>query len=412
MPKLIVIADDFTGSNDTGVQLAKKGALVTVALNNEPISCDIPVVNTESRARSSAEAASSVSSACEVYVELDTHVVFKKIDSTFRGNIGAELEAAAKSFGAKLVVVAGAIPSAGRTTVDGRCLVNGVPVTDTEFATDPKTPVQFSQIDKIISSQSTLECRNMFLKDLRQGELDQAIDRIISGAHPVVLIVDSETDDDLALIAKSLSSVSEGFVLVGAAGIANQLPKSLFLNEATPPVLVLAGSMSEVTQQQVSHCEQRGLAVIDVDAQEVWRNPDQAFSKAACDAKRIIQSGRHCAIRTSRDQAERQRAHEFCEQEQITGTDMANVVAGFFGRLGRVLMDENKLAGVLFTGGDIATAVAADIGADGYEIKGEVLPCVPFGNFTGHSIPVVTKAGGFGQPDSIERIIDFLKDHS
>ncbi|VUC90061.1 membrane protein [Salmonella sp. NCTC 11881] len=31
--KMIVIADDFTGSNDTGVQLAKKGARTEVMLS-------------------------------------------------------------------------------------------------------------------------------------------------------------------------------------------------------------------------------------------------------------------------------------------------------------------------------------------------------------------------------------------
>ena len=57
--KMIVIADDFTGANDTGVQLAKKGARTDVVLNELPQSTrrtDVLVINTESRALSPAMA--------------------------------------------------------------------------------------------------------------------------------------------------------------------------------------------------------------------------------------------------------------------------------------------------------------------------------------------------------------------
>ncbi|MBS0975983.1 four-carbon acid sugar kinase family protein, partial [Serratia rubidaea] len=47
--KMIVIADDFTGANDTGVQLAKKGARTDVLLNDRqpaPRRGDVLVINT------------------------------------------------------------------------------------------------------------------------------------------------------------------------------------------------------------------------------------------------------------------------------------------------------------------------------------------------------------------------------
>jgi uncharacterized protein YgbK (DUF1537 family) len=50
--KMIVIADDFTGSNDTGVQLAKKGARTEVMLSTSQKPsrrADVLVINTESR---------------------------------------------------------------------------------------------------------------------------------------------------------------------------------------------------------------------------------------------------------------------------------------------------------------------------------------------------------------------------
>ncbi|MGF1860554.1 four-carbon acid sugar kinase family protein [Photobacterium profundum] len=412
MPKLIVIADDFTGSNDTGVQLAKKGALVAVALGGKPVDCDIPVINTESRALQQAEAIDKVTAAVTKNIDEDTRIVFKKIDSTFRGNIGAEIEAAAKAFGATLIVVAAAIPAAKRTTINGICLVNGIPVTDTEFATDPKTPVHHADIASIIGCQSNLPCQSIALSHIRANYLDETLQQVQDNNKPQVLILDAETDADLATIANLLVTTNGKIVLVGAAGIANQLPKALFIKKTKAPVLILAGSMSKITQQQVDYCQQNGLHVIDIDAQDIWHHPDMTLSHVIEHAGTLLRQGKHCAIRTARNQAERQRAKQFCLQHNISGTKMGDTVAHFLGQLGKALMESYPLSGVLFTGGDIATAVAAELGADGYIIKGEIQPCIPHGHFTQNNTTVVTKAGGFGTVDAIEHIITYLQDNS
>ena len=118
--KMIVIADDFTGSNDTGVQLAKKGARTEVMLTptQKPSRrADVLVINTESRAIPSAQAAQAVQQALAPWCEGETApLVYKKIDSTFRGNVGAEVTAAMRAANRTLAVIAAAIPAAGRTT--------------------------------------------------------------------------------------------------------------------------------------------------------------------------------------------------------------------------------------------------------------------------------------------------------
>ncbi|EDC4359626.1 four-carbon acid sugar kinase family protein [Salmonella enterica subsp. enterica serovar Montevideo] len=96
--KMIVIADDFTGSNDTGVQLAKKGARTEVMLSasQKPSRrADVLVINTESRAMPADQAASAVYAALSPWCETSpAPLVYKKIDSTFRGNIGADIATA------------------------------------------------------------------------------------------------------------------------------------------------------------------------------------------------------------------------------------------------------------------------------------------------------------------------------
>lgn len=158
--KMIVIADDFTGSNDTGVQLAKKGARTEVMLTpaQKPSRrADVLVINTESRAMPAMQAATAVQQALAPWCgDVTTPLVYKKIDSTFRGNVGAEVTAAMRIAGRTLAVIAAAIPAAGRTTQDGLCLVHGVPLLETEFASDPKTPIHSSRIAELVALQSDI----------------------------------------------------------------------------------------------------------------------------------------------------------------------------------------------------------------------------------------------------------------
>ncbi|HIF9182364.1 TPA: four-carbon acid sugar kinase family protein [Photobacterium damselae] len=410
MPRLIVIADDFTGANDTGVQLAKRGATVAVALSKMPVKCDIPVINTESRSKTTEFSIEAVQKAIIENIDKDTKVVFKKIDSTFRGNIGAEIEAAVSAFKAEIIIVAGAIPAAGRTTVNGKCLINGVPVTETEFARDPKTPVKSSQIAEIIGSQSTLPCRDVSLDQIRSGQLTIEIESANKASTPLVLIADAETENDLVIIAEAIEHANKKTVLVGAAGIAAQLPHSLFLSSRTLPVLVLAGSMSVVTQEQVYYCQQSGLYIVDIDVQEVYKHHNKILTYAIEHVSQVIRAGKNCAVRTTSNQNERHRTKVFCAEQEINGTELGDIVASFLGKLGKSLIERYPLSGVLLTGGDIATAVATEIGANGYVIEGEILPCIPYGHFSNHSTKIVTKAGGFGSVDAIEKIIEYLQE--
>src|SRR5699024_1558114 len=129
---------------------------------------DIVVLNTESRAKEPDESAQCVK---EAILTHPASLIYKKIDSTLRGNIGAEIEAALTASGAKLAIVVPAIPAAGRVTRDGQCYVNHIPLLETEFARDPKTPISSSAISTIIAQQTSLPIYNLFLDTVRHKTL-------------------------------------------------------------------------------------------------------------------------------------------------------------------------------------------------------------------------------------------------
>ena len=410
MPRMIVIADDFTGANDTGLQLAKTGASVTVSINGDYVECDIPVINTESRAMSPREAALAVTDAIDHTRSHKTRIVYKKIDSTLRGNLGAEIQAAMNATGARLSIVAPAIPAAGRTTVHGLCLVNGVPVADTEFGRDPKTPVKRSSIAEVLAEQTDCRIVNITLEVVRSGHLSESL-QFVNGSPQCIVVIDAETSQDLDQIGCSIAELDEKLVLVGAAGLAGALPQTLYRKPRTiKPILVMAGSMSGVTREQINFASDNGLRVVDVNIKDILDNRWLALDVATEMADCMLSQGHHCAIRTSRSDGDRAIARALCEEHGITGTELGNRIAEFMGEVAVQLQSEIELGGILLTGGDIATSMANAVGASGYHIQGEVMPCIPVGHFTGHTLPIVTKAGGFGPEDAITRIVIYLQD--
>jgi len=245
--KMIVIADDFTGSNDTGVQLAKKGARTEVMLTatQKPSRrADVLVINTESRAISAAQAEQAVQQALAPWCEsASVPLVYKKIDSTFRGNVGAEVTAAMRATSRRLAVIAAAIPAAGRTTLDGLCLVNGTPLLETEFASDPKTPIISSRIAELVALQSDIPVHEVSLEDVRRGRLSALLSAFAKESECMV-VTDAVEDRDLSLIAQAICEQNQLPLLVGAAGLANALPVRMFMQEKQElPVLVVAGSI-------------------------------------------------------------------------------------------------------------------------------------------------------------------------
>jgi 2-keto-3-deoxygluconate permease len=93
MANIMVVADDFTGANDTGVQFAKSNLKSIVITDKENISktfdaCDVLIVDTESRFDSPDIAYRKLFETGKTVRKKNLMCIYKKLDSTFRGNIG------------------------------------------------------------------------------------------------------------------------------------------------------------------------------------------------------------------------------------------------------------------------------------------------------------------------------------
>jgi D-threonate/D-erythronate kinase len=149
-----LLADDLSGALDAAAAFHRAGRPVTVALNLDAWPDVAPggvvAVTTETRNAPAHVAAATVMRAIAYATSRGGRLVYKKIDSTLRGAVEAELRAVMEALPETRVLFSPANPAVGRTVRGGMLLVHGVPVADTEFGRDPVSPVQTSDIVRLL----------------------------------------------------------------------------------------------------------------------------------------------------------------------------------------------------------------------------------------------------------------------
>ncbi|MEB1032812.1 D-threonate kinase [Citrobacter youngae] len=403
-PQILVIADDFTGGNDAGVSLALTGMTVNVAFT---LPCaddaDVLVINTDSRALEAEQAAARVSELALTSQAGPQTQWLKKIDSTLRGNPGAELDALMRITGKKRAIVALACPSVGRTTEQGQCLVNGIPVTQTEFASDPKTPVMSADICEVIQAQTTIACRAMSLNDYMQHLREPAVET------PQIWVVDARTDADLDVIVTDALMQDELPLLVGSAGICDALARHV-RTPSSQCLLAVVGSMSEIAQQQIAAVYQDPQVGIFIDIENIFSGSSTEYAQHIV---RILSSGRHCIVHTSPDSEARHHIPQLCVRMGMNRAQLGEKICQFLGQLIRQVLQEVSPGALYLSGGDVAMAVADALKATGFRITDRVAQCVPYGHFVGGDWqrPVMTKAGGFGDETTLRQVLNFIEEN-
>ena len=387
--RVAIIADDLTGAADTGVQLARAGYRTAVAFRDTPIppaeDLDAVVLDTDSRAMPDGFAARRVMET--VRAVRYTRIVYKKLDSTLRGPIAAELAAALGASGRDRAVVAPAFPSAGRTTVDGVQLVRGVPVQETEARNDPRTPVREGHIPTLLATAFS-SVGPLSVQDLADPA---TVRRTLEGA--VCVVADAARDEDLEALVRAVPDPSR-VLWAGSAGLAIALGHMYpgpSAGRAPPPpaparkVLVVVGSLSGAAREQLRSLEEQGCPAVSVAAslsEEALGIAREALSREAC-----------LAVHTA---------------ENRDSSDPGVVVEALAEVVG-ALSEEGLFDALVLTGGDTAVGVARRLGAVGVRLEGEVEPGIPVGTLIGPSpYRVVTKAGAFGEPGTLVGAVETL----
>lgn len=416
---VVVIADDFTGANDVGSGLARAGARVNVLFDSGPEAdrdaADVWVIGTDSRALNAEQAADRVRDVLAHWPQaLSDGWLFKKIDSTLRGNLGAETEAALLGSGAEVALVVPAVPRLGRVTRDGQCYIHGLLLTETEFASDPKTPVVSANVAARLAEQSNLPTEMLSLAQVRSADLAMQIQQLVAEGRRL-LVADAENDDDLQRVVLAAARLPQRPLLVGAAGLSDAL-SDMLCECPVRPMLAVVGSMSEISQRQIVRLQQqRSVTLVDIDISGLFASPAWPQREAwHLTIVKALQEGRHCVIRTCQDSSQRASIAALCEQYQLSRAELGEQICALLAGLIREVLESAQPAGLYLSGGDVAIAVSRGLGASGFQIEGQIAGCVPWGRLLNvtNSLLVMTRAGGFGDDNTLLEVIRFIEEKS
>lgn len=421
MPKLAVLADDFTGALDTGVQFVKAGVAtaVTAAIPDAgykiPDKTDVVVFDLETRHLCAADARRRMADCVETLKFAGVDFFYKKTDSALRGNIGAELDALGAAGAGQPVFFIPAFPKTGRTTANGQHYCDGVPVSKTVFGKDPFNPVRNDYIPDIIAEQSSAEISVISGKDLfvmEKAELSEG----------QILVFDAESEEDMLDISVKLAGMGPPRLMAGCAGMAEYLPLVLGLSKkqrrelsfSDPGLIVVSGSINETTFTQIEYARRNGFVVINMTPEEKLCEDISRSNVSASLRERVKQI---C------DRGGKPILAAASTPEHVSETDG---IAGSIGlsaeetRL-RVALNMGNLLGMLAEdasdrnfavfGGDTLISAMQTIGSEGItpflEISAGVV-CSVFRR-AGNEIKLITKSGGFGNKQVITDIEKFIK---
>ncbi len=402
--KFVIIADDLTGSLDTGLQFRKRGLSTLVPLNWSRCraGAEALVLNTTSRNLPGDAAYRKVRQICR---RLGDSAIYKKIDSTMRGNIGREALAILESRKIPRAIIVPTIPHQGRTVEKGVLRVHGIPLIKTAYARDPFHPLGSSRVYELLERETGEAVDHVGLKEVRKSPalLAQRMEK--SPAR--LLAVDAVSESDLQSIALACRLLPGRVLACGSVGLAEHLGPPPGKGKGKPgkmtgrPLLIISASRNPATRNQIQFALPRSrFPIVEPDLARLT-NPSGVRRERETICRRLgelLAGGAGGAVLST------------TFQEHLPGKE--NVIPPALGKAAVRLMEEIPLGGLVLTGGDLALGVCRRLSSSALRIEEEVLPGIPCstlvdGPFRG--LPVVTKAGGFGEEDALWKIIRYLK---
>lgn len=424
MSKIILgcVADDFSGASDAASFFVKEG-IKTFLYNGIPkenlqdLSEDIIVVVIALKTRTQ-ETLKAVSDTLEAFDWLRNNgakQLFIKycstFDSTKEGNIGPIIDSVLEKYNIKYTIICPALPVNGRTVVNGKLYINGVPLNETHMKDHPLTPMWDSDLSKLMEPQGKYPCLNFNYEMLEQSNEDilKAIEDFgIKNKHFYVIpdYIEEKHAEKIANIFGNLP------LLTGGSGLMTQLGskyRNIIASEyrnitsrTTGKAIILAGSCSKATLEQIEDFKNSNGKCFKISPialmngshtkEDIWRNIELASE----DSILVYSSDNPENVRE---------AQKFGSQvvsdllEQATAYIAKKAVENGFNR-------------IIVAGGETSGAVTKILGYDSYLVGDSIAPGVPVMiPMNNEKIRLVLKSGNFGQKDFFMRAINTTKEN-
>ena len=394
MTALLVIADDLSGAAESAAALRLRGSrrCGPVRLELWPVTtgagddADV-VLDLDSRNLPREAARTRVGQALALAAG---RTVVKKVDSLLRGDLAGELGALLGPAG---VVLAPALPVAGRVVRQGRVLVDGRPLSSTAAWATEARPAPAT----VAAALGDLPTVTLPLDVVRSPELPQRL----AAAAGTVVVCDAETDDDLDRVVRASAALAQPPVLAGSAGLVAAVARAVPSSGPAPAsggaragrdprVLVVVGTAEPSAAAQVERLVASGAVPVDVACAEVAGAGALDRLTAAVQAHPLVVVRLHGTAAVG--------GRELSAQ-------FARLVAGAAGP-----------AHLVLTGGETARRVLDALDVPVLQFSGHVEEDGAVEHGAVHSLTpdgrsVLTRPGSFGDADSLVRMARTLLRH-
>ena len=410
MHKVGIIADDLTGSCDTGAKFASQETKVRVFIKPESSTFNnfLPVINTQSRFLSGEDAYEKAFRAAILLKQSNISIAFKKIDTMFRGNIGPEIEAVMKALNLEMALVVPAIPQMGRATIDGYQLIDGVSVE--KFL--PSSKSHNYHLPTFLADECSLKVGHISLTLVKRGSIGQAVQELYREENRVISI-DAEKQEEIEQIIKATMNLDFPALLVGSLGLAEALSRNIFssspalnsfFSRKKGAILIISASSNSATQKQFEHIERTGhLELITIIPQEII-NP--AYAKT----EEMIRDKIEEALRKERDIALKTSIKGF--DSKVSNGEKGKLVMDRLTSIASSIIASARVGGLILIGGETSYNLCKKIGADTIDVFGEVESGTAYGTISAgqyKGMPLIIKGGSVGDRDSLIRSLRYLQ---
>ncbi len=370
--KLAIIADDFTGANDVALQLSKYGIDIVSLLNLENIP-EYFVYSTETRNVKEMDAQTKLMETFDKIRNIGADKIYKKIDSTLRGNVKIELEEFLKILEEKeKIAVILPFPKLNRVVKNGKLYINNTELIDTEYSKDVYWKLSSSNVLDYFGGEL------ITLEEIRTKNLD----RIIKEKINKVIVFEAETEEDMKKIAKSLVETNYDKNILGSSGIMEYLLE--IWGYKKKEVLIISGSCNPINIKQTEiFIEKVNPTIYDYYVDE--------------DKLEITKGKNDYILRTIR------------AGEKRSDKDLEDIKSKI-SKISKTICEEKNINKVVLSGGDITIAFMNIFKLEGLKVISEIETGVGYGEK--NEWQIITKSGGYGSENIYVKAYEYIKNHN
>jgi D-threonate/D-erythronate kinase len=402
----LILADDLTGAADSAAAFGRRGHAAMVIWGEIGDGSDrrLPVLAYDAASRGLGAGAAASRQADALRCLSDPgRLLFKKIDSTLRGQPAAEMAAALAHLksraGRAFGVLAPAFPATGRTTVDGHVLIEGRALERAEVWRRDHSYPNADLVD--VLATAGIRGVKVTLATVRGGDLGATFARLADQGD-IIAACDAETDHDLHVIAEAGLLASSATFFIGSAGLAHALA-GLDAGDVTEPprmtasrsgTLIVVGSLAGASRSAARELQATGTVAHFAVAPWMLLNGDAGRGSLAADVTRRLSGGGDALIEIVMED----------EPDMSLGPQLSLALADALRSVAPAI------GAFAATGGETAAVLLSRFGVNGIHLADEIEPGVSLGLTLGKlSVPVATKAGAFGDKFSLVRISERLR---